>query len=59
VAGRNGTTLHPGTVDIAVLPPVSVADWTVADLPDKIEQVRGDYLKLLADWPAALDGTAP
>jgi putative phosphoserine phosphatase/1-acylglycerol-3-phosphate O-acyltransferase len=59
VAGRNGTTLHPGTVDIAVLPPVSVADWTVADLPDKIEQVRGEYLKLLADWPAALDGTAP
>jgi putative phosphoserine phosphatase / 1-acylglycerol-3-phosphate O-acyltransferase len=56
VAGRNATTLHPGTVDIAVLPPVSVADWTVANLRDKMEQIRGDYLELLADWPATLDG---
>jgi putative phosphoserine phosphatase/1-acylglycerol-3-phosphate O-acyltransferase len=56
VAGRNATTLHPGTVDIAVLPPVSVADWTVANLGDKIEQIRGDYQELLADWPATLDG---
>jgi putative phosphoserine phosphatase/1-acylglycerol-3-phosphate O-acyltransferase len=58
VAGRNATTLHPGTVDIAVLPPVSVADWTLANLEDKIEQIRGAYLELLADWPAALDGAA-
>jgi putative phosphoserine phosphatase / 1-acylglycerol-3-phosphate O-acyltransferase len=56
VAGRNATTLHPGTVDIAVLPPVSVQDWTVANLRDKIEQIRGNYVKLLADWPATLDG---
>jgi putative phosphoserine phosphatase/1-acylglycerol-3-phosphate O-acyltransferase len=56
VAGRNATTLHPGTVDIAVLPPVSVAGWTVANLRDKIEQVRGNYLELLSDWPARLDG---
>jgi len=59
VAGRNATTLHPGTVDIAVLPPVSVADWTLANLEAKIEQVRGNYLELLADWPATLDGEAP
>ena len=56
VAGRNATALNPGTVDIAVLPPVSVTDWTVASLPDKIEQIRGNYLELLADWPATLDG---
>ena len=59
VAGRNATTLHPGTVDIAVLPPVSVADWTLANLEAKIEQVRGNYLELLADWPATPDGEAP
>jgi putative phosphoserine phosphatase / 1-acylglycerol-3-phosphate O-acyltransferase len=58
VAGRNSTTLSPGTVDVAVLPPVSVADWTHANLRDKIEQVRGRYLELLADWPATLDGHA-
>ncbi len=53
VAGRNATTLNPGTVDIAVLPPVSVADWTLEDLSMHIEQIRGRYLELLADWPTA------
>jgi putative phosphoserine phosphatase/1-acylglycerol-3-phosphate O-acyltransferase len=59
VAGRNSTTLSPGTVDVAVLPPVSVEGWTAANLRDKIEQIRGEYLDLLADWPdtlAARDG---
>jgi putative phosphoserine phosphatase / 1-acylglycerol-3-phosphate O-acyltransferase len=53
VAGRNATTLNPGTVDIAVLPPISVDDWTIDDLPERIELVRTRYLKTLADWPAA------
>ena len=53
VAGRNATTLNPGTVDIAVLPPIDVSDWTHDDLPKRIEQVRELYLKTLADWPAA------
>jgi putative phosphoserine phosphatase / 1-acylglycerol-3-phosphate O-acyltransferase len=53
VAGRNAATLNPGTVDIAVLPPVDVDDWTVQDLPERIELVRTLYLKTLADWPAA------
>jgi putative phosphoserine phosphatase/1-acylglycerol-3-phosphate O-acyltransferase len=56
VAGRNATTLNPGTVDIAVLPPISVADWTVGDLSMRIEQVRALYLGLLADWPGAGTG---
>src|SRR5580698_10128813 len=53
VAGRNATTLNPGTVDIAVLPPISVADWSLDDLGMHIEQVRTLYLELLADWPGA------
>jgi putative phosphoserine phosphatase/1-acylglycerol-3-phosphate O-acyltransferase len=53
VAGRNATTLNPGTVDIAVLPPISVADWTTGDLSTRIEQVRALYLDLLSDWPGA------
>jgi putative phosphoserine phosphatase / 1-acylglycerol-3-phosphate O-acyltransferase len=52
VAGRNATTLNPGTVDIAVLPPISVDDWTPEDLPERIEQVRARYVATLADWPA-------
>jgi putative phosphoserine phosphatase/1-acylglycerol-3-phosphate O-acyltransferase len=54
VAGRNSATLRPGTVDIAVLPPVSVQDWTVQDLPERIEQVRARYLAMLTDWPGGV-----
>jgi len=53
VAGRNAVKLNPGTVDIAVLPPVSVRGWTLRNLRSRIEQVRGSYLRTLADWPAA------
>ena len=56
VAGRNATTLNPGTVDIAVLPPIDVSDWTHDDLPKRIEQVRELYLKTLTDWPTAAPG---
>jgi putative phosphoserine phosphatase / 1-acylglycerol-3-phosphate O-acyltransferase len=52
VAGRNSRRLSPGTVDIAVLPPIDVSDWTHDDLPKRIEQVRKLYLETLADWPA-------
>jgi len=53
VAGRNTYRLVPGTVDIAVLPPIDVSDWTPEELPKRIEQVRTRYLETLADWPAA------
>jgi putative phosphoserine phosphatase / 1-acylglycerol-3-phosphate O-acyltransferase len=53
VAGRNSFQLVPGTVDIAVLPPVEVSGWTLEELPKLIEQVRTSYLQTLADWPAA------
>jgi putative phosphoserine phosphatase/1-acylglycerol-3-phosphate O-acyltransferase len=52
VAGRNAATLNPGTVDIAVLPPVSVEDWSLRDLRKRIEQVRAAYLATLTAWPA-------
>ena len=53
VAGRNSTTLHPGTVDVAVLPPVSTADWTVRGPARADRADPGGYVGLLADWPAA------
>jgi putative phosphoserine phosphatase/1-acylglycerol-3-phosphate O-acyltransferase len=51
VAGRSSTTHNPGTGDVAVLPPVSTADWTVRDLGERIEEIRIAYVKLLAEWP--------
>jgi putative phosphoserine phosphatase / 1-acylglycerol-3-phosphate O-acyltransferase len=57
IAGRNSTTLNPGTVDVTVLPPISTADWTVRDLRERIEEIRMAYVNLLAEWPAP--GMAP
>ncbi|TDL00817.1 HAD-IB family hydrolase [Mycobacterium paragordonae] len=51
VASRNSTTLNPGTVDVAVFPPISVKDWTLDTLSDRIAEVRQLYLDTLADWP--------
>jgi putative phosphoserine phosphatase / 1-acylglycerol-3-phosphate O-acyltransferase len=59
VAGRNAYRLVPGTVDIAVLPPVDVGDWTHDDLPKRIEEVRALYLETLADWPAGSEREPP
>jgi putative phosphoserine phosphatase/1-acylglycerol-3-phosphate O-acyltransferase len=57
VAGRNSTTLHPGAVDVAVLPPVDVSGWTPENLAERIEEVRSAYVSLLAEWPVGgLDG---
>jgi HAD superfamily hydrolase (TIGR01490 family) len=48
---RGATTLHAGTVQVAVLPPVSTADWAVGQLDEHIERIRGQYLTTLANWP--------
>lgn len=45
--------IHPGTVDVAVLPPVSTADWTKENLNEKVAEVRQMYLDTLADWPTS------
>ena len=55
VAGRNATKLNPGTVDIAVLPPISVQNWSRRDLRKRIEQVRVAYLTTLTAWPAEMN----
>jgi putative phosphoserine phosphatase/1-acylglycerol-3-phosphate O-acyltransferase len=56
IAARNSTTMNPGTVDVAVFPPIPVDDWTLDTLPDRIAEVRQLYLDTLADWP--VDGLA-
>jgi len=51
VAARNSNTINPGTVDVAVFPPISVQDWTIETLPEHIAEVRQLYLDTLANWP--------
>lgn len=51
ISARNSSTLHPGTVDVVVYPPLSVADWTLEDLTERIAEVRQLYVDTLMDWP--------
>ena len=43
--------MKPGTVQVAVLPPLSVADWTLADLEQRIASVHEMFTRVLAHWP--------
>lgn len=51
ISARDSSTLHPGKVDIVVYPPLSVQDWTLDDLPERIAEVRQLYVDTLKDWP--------
>jgi len=51
IAPRNASAMHPGTVDVVVLPPIPVDDWTTTDLPERIEAIRAQYLETLRNWP--------
>ena len=51
LGARNSQFMRPGKVDVLVLPPVSVDDWTLRDLDERIESVRRLFVEALADWP--------
>src|SRR6202171_3310191 len=53
ISARDSSTINPGTVDVAVFPPISVQDWTVDNLSDRIAEVRRLYLDTLKNWPHA------
>jgi putative phosphoserine phosphatase/1-acylglycerol-3-phosphate O-acyltransferase len=51
IAERNSSTFNPGTVDVAVFPPIPVDDWTTENLGERIAEVRQLYLDTLKAWP--------
>jgi len=51
VMWRGSQTLHGGTVEVAVLPPVDASSWTVKGLDGHIADVREMFLATLADFP--------
>jgi putative phosphoserine phosphatase/1-acylglycerol-3-phosphate O-acyltransferase len=51
ISARDSSTLHPGTVDIVVYPPLSLEDWTLDDLTERIAEVRQLYIDTLTRWP--------
>lgn len=51
IAARDSSMMNPGTVDVAVFPPISVADWNSDNLEERIAEVRQLYLDTLRNWP--------
>ena len=50
---RGSRTVRPTTVDVCAHPPIDVSDWTVAELDDRVAEVRRLYLDTLARWPGS------
>lgn len=49
---RGSILVHPGTVDVAVLPPVDTRNWRREDVDHRVEEVRRQFLGILDDWPS-------
>jgi putative phosphoserine phosphatase/1-acylglycerol-3-phosphate O-acyltransferase len=52
VMWRGSLVIRPGTVDVAVLPPVSTRGWKVSQLDERIASVRDQFEQTLENWPA-------
>ena len=51
VMWRGAQLLHPGTVEVCVLPPVDTSDWQPEDVDVHAEAVRDMFEHTLAYWP--------
>lgn len=48
---RGDQTIRPGTVDICVLEPIDVSDWTDETMDEKVAEVRELFIQTLDNWP--------
>jgi putative phosphoserine phosphatase/1-acylglycerol-3-phosphate O-acyltransferase len=48
---RGSALLRPGTVDVAVLPPIDPSGWAPDDLEKHVDGVQGLFEDTLASWP--------
>lgn len=46
-----GKLVNPGTVDVAVLEPVSTKGWTVEQLGERADELRELFAQTLKNWP--------
>ncbi len=51
IGSRTSGTMRPGVVDVVVLPPIPVADWTLRDLERRVADVRQLFVNTLENWP--------
>jgi putative phosphoserine phosphatase/1-acylglycerol-3-phosphate O-acyltransferase len=50
---RGSKVMRPGTVDVHVLEPIDVSDWTVDTLSERVAGVRELFVRTLEDWPSS------
>jgi putative phosphoserine phosphatase/1-acylglycerol-3-phosphate O-acyltransferase len=48
---RGSLFMRGGTIDVKVLPPISVDEWTTDDLTERVAGVRQRFVDTLSDWP--------
>lgn len=48
---RDSFFLHPGEVEVAVLPPVPTAGWDPDEIDGHVAEVRDMFARTLEDWP--------
>jgi putative phosphoserine phosphatase/1-acylglycerol-3-phosphate O-acyltransferase len=51
VMGRNAQVMRPGTVQIAVLPPIDVNEWQPQEFDSRIAAIRQRFVDTLECWP--------
>lgn len=56
VQSRGGQLIHPGTVEVVVLPPFVSDGWTPKTVGKHVDEVRSAMLEVLRDWPTATNG---
>jgi len=47
---RRSLVIRPGTVDVAVLKPITTDGWTVKGLAERVEEVRERFVRTLEEW---------
>ena len=48
---RDSLTIKPGTVQVAVLPPIDVSAWPADQVRNKTREVQAMFADTLAHWP--------
>jgi putative phosphoserine phosphatase/1-acylglycerol-3-phosphate O-acyltransferase len=51
---RGSRLIQSGQIDVAVLPPIGVEEWTRANLDDKVAGVRSLFIDALDGWDATV-----
>ncbi len=51
VMWRGAQIVHPGQVEVAVLPPIDTSEWTAETVADHRDEVQAMFENTLADWP--------